>query len=199
MCHGFKSLEALPDGYRAKLMQAFCGESPVNSMFPLSAIPEDFMSRLWHCEQYFINLQMDAILANIQSYEQMSHSQRQTLGQLRHLVAIDYIDRFSVVEIKKEDQFIQTSYLDGTQLSYTRGSASDVPVAEKFSGRHHTGSFNERQLKLHSDWLEGASSAVFAPDMSQPLSLEGIYFKTRQTSQYCSVTFRFSNSAARTS
>lgn len=174
MCCGFKSMQKLPNGYGDKLIEAFHPHSPSCSMFPLSEIPEDFISRLWDCEQYFTNLQMAAIVTNIQSYDHMSHSDSQSLKQLRHLVAIDYTDRFSVGAISKGDFIVQSSTLDNFQLNYTQRIATNQENSDKLDSRHHVGSYNERHLGFQSTWIEKAISSQFAPDLSQPHSLEGI-------------------------
>ena len=165
MCCGFKSL---PKGYILMLMEAFNADSPSCAMIPLSEIPEDFLSRLWDCEQYFTNLQMNAILKNLQSYEHMSHSDEQLLKQLRHVVAIDYTDRFSVTAIGKEECIVQNS-------SYSQRTSTSWQNNQKFEGHHHVGSYNERHSKSRANWLEEAIHSAFAPDLSQPLSLEGIF------------------------
>lgn len=103
---------------------------------------------------YFTGLQMEAIDQNIQQFYYMSSAERKAHGRLRQLVVENFVERFQLLPINKEEHLVPGTNLDGTQLSFTRGPTNDVPFSESFNGRHQMGSYNQRQETLNQDWLE---------------------------------------------
>jgi len=134
-----------------------------------------FLEKLKVCEKYFIGLQMEAIDEHIQQFYFMSAAERKAHNQLRQLVVKSFLERCPLQPIKRRECIVHGANLDGTQLSFTRGPTNDVPFNESFNGRHQMGSYNQRQLNLHQDWLEKIQAdELFRFDPTQSGSLQGL-------------------------
>ena len=154
MCLNFIGGEEIPVDVMKNLRREYGPFHPSVSLFPLSSIPHMFLERLKVCEKYFADLQMEAIDQHIQQFHFMSTADRKTHVQLRQLVVKSFVERFPLQPIKAEERIVPGVKLDGTQLSFTRGSMNDVPLSEAFNGRHQMGSYNQRQLNVHQGWFE---------------------------------------------
>ena len=174
VCLNFTGREEIPVDVMENLRKLYGPYHPSMSLFPLSSIPCMFLERLKVCEKYFANLQMEAIDQHIQQFHFMNAAERKTHTQLRQLVVQSFVERFPLQPIKTEERIVPGVKLDGTQLSYTRGPTNDVPFSESFNGRHQTGSYNQRQMNVHQDWLEKIQADEqfkFGPTL--PASLQG--------------------------
>ena len=154
VCLHFIGRENIPVSVMEKLCEEYGPHCPPISLFALASIPCLFLERLKVCEKYFIGFQMEAIDQHIQQFYYMSAAKRKDHNQLRHLVVKSFVERFPLQPINIEERIVPGVLLDGTQLSFTRGPTNDVPFNESFNGRHQMGSYNQRQMTLHQDWLE---------------------------------------------
>ena len=174
MCLDYVGKENLPEGYMEKLETEYSPQSPKCSMFPQSVIPRNFLEKLMASEKYFTGLQVDAINVHVQQFGFMSQWDRRKLPQLRQHAMYHFVEHFNVTPITKEDRVVPHAHLDGTQLSYTRGATNNVPLSESFSGRHQTGSFNERQEKRTCRWLDSVGKdELFVFEAFQATSIKG--------------------------
>lgn len=154
-CLKFIGKEEIPISVMEKLSKEYGAHCSSFSLFSLKSIPSPFLERLKVCEMYFTGLQMEAIDQNIQQFYYMSSAERKAHGRLRQLVVENFVERFHLLPINKEEHLVSGTNLDGTQLSFTRGPTNDVPFnSESFNGRHQMGSYNQRQETLNQDWLE---------------------------------------------
>ena len=137
-----------------ELCEGYGEHCPSSSLFSLSSIPCTFLERLKACEEYFTSLQMEAIDQNIQQFYYMSSREWKAHAHLRQLLVENFVERFHVRPINEEEHVVPGAYLDGTQLSFTRGPTNNVSFRESFNGRHQMGSYNERKEHLNQNWLE---------------------------------------------
>ena len=174
VCLNFIGREEIPVDVMKTLNKEFGPHCPSTSLFSLSSIPSMFLEKLKVCEKYFIGLQMEAIDEHIQQFYFMSAAERKADNQLRQLVVKSFLERCPLQPIKRRERIVHGANLDGTQLSFTRGPTNDVPFNESFNGRHQMGSYNQRQLNLHQDWLEKIQAdELFRFDPTQSGSLQG--------------------------
>ena len=174
-----------------KLKSVYSPNFPTRSLFPWHFIHGAFLERLKLCEKYFIGFQIKAIELHIQQFHNLRAAEKQVLFHLRQLVAQRYIEKFVLQPIRKEDCLVPGVYLDGTQLSFSRGPTNGVLFSESFSGRQQIGSYNERQQKLGQNWLDRfTADATFQVVPTRWTSLEG-WFKYS-----VHVVWGFSNSMA---
>ncbi|XP_068694889.1 cap-specific mRNA (nucleoside-2'-O-)-methyltransferase 2-like [Montipora foliosa] len=175
ICLSFAGREEIPSEVLEKLREEYGPECPSKSLFSLSSISAVFLKRLIACEKYFTELQMEAIDQHIQQFHFMSSAQRKANYQLRQLVVKKFMERFPVQQIKREDRIVPGTILDGTQLSVVRGSTNDVCLDDSFNGRHQRGSYNQRQMNLHQNWIEKIhEDDMLKLDSSQCLSFQGL-------------------------
>ena len=121
-----------------------------------------------------MGVQMDTIDQHIKQFYHMSAADRKAHTHLRQLVVKSFTERFPLQPINREDRVVSGANLDGTQLSFTRGPSNEVPFNESFNGRHQTGSYNQRQMNLHQDWLDKTQAdELFAFHHAQSGSLKG--------------------------
>ena len=154
MCLKFIGKQQIPSCVMEKLSNGYTAHCPLFSLFSLRSIPSMFLERLKTCQLYFTGLQMEAIDQNIRQFYYMSSAERKAHNHLRQLVVENFVERFHLQPINKEEHVVPGANLDGTQLSFTRGPTNDVPFSESFNGRHQMGSYNQRQANLHQNWLE---------------------------------------------
>jgi len=154
VCLTFIGKEEIPSIVMEKLCEGYGEHCPSSSLYSLTSIPCTFLERLKACEEYFTSLQMEAIDQNIQQFYYMSSREWKAHAHLRQLVVENFVERFHLRPINKEKLVVPGEYLDGTQLSFTRGPTNNVPFRESFNGRHQMGSYNERNENLNQDWLE---------------------------------------------
>jgi len=153
VCLAFIGKEKIPSSVMEKVCEGYGEHCPSSSLFSLSSIPCTFLERLKACEEYFTSLQMEAIDQNIKQFYYMSSREWKAHAQLRQLVVENFVERFHVRPINEEEHVVAGAYLDGTQLSFTRGPTNNVPFRESFNGRHQMGSYNERNENLNQEWL----------------------------------------------
>ena len=176
VCLTFIGREEIPSSVMEKLFEGYGEHCPSSSLFSLSTIPSMFLERLRACEEYFATLQMEAIDHNIQQFYYMSSREWKARAQLRELVVENFVERFHLKPINKEEHVVPGAHLDGTQLSFTRGPTNNVPFRESFNGRHQMGSYNERNENLNQDWLEKTlADGQFQFHPTQLRSLQGTW------------------------
>jgi len=118
---------------------------------------------------------MEAIDQNIKQFYYMSSREWKAHAQLRQLVVENFVERFHVRPINEEEHVVAGAYLDGTQLSFTRGPTNNVPFRESFNGRHQMGSYNERNENLNQEWLaKTLADGQFQFHPTQLKSLQGM-------------------------
>ena len=147
-------MEHLPEGYIGKLQEHFSPKTPTCGMFYQSSIPPNFLEILKTSQEHFTGLQIDAISMHVKQFTWMSQWEKRSLSHMRQYAMAHFVARFHIVSIPREEHVVPRLYLDGTQLSYTRCTASNMPLSESFSGRHQTGTFNERQEQKAEKWLD---------------------------------------------
>lgn len=174
VCLDFIGREEIPAEVMEKLSTEYGPCNPSLSLFPLSSVPPMFLERLKVCEKYFTGLQMEAIDQHIRQFHYMSAAERKAHVHLRQLIVRSFVERFPLQPIRREDRMVPSTILDGTQLSVTRGPTNGVPFCENFNGRNQMGSFNQRQLNLHQDWLQKIEAdELFQFSLTQSMSLQG--------------------------
>lgn len=154
VCLQFIGKQQIPSCILDELKKDYTLNCPSTSLFSLQSIPAIFLERLKTCQTYFTELQMKAIDQNIRQFHYMTSAERKVHNQLRQLVVEHFVERFHLQPISEEEHIVMGTRLDGTQLSFTRGSTNYVPFVETFTGRHQMGSYNQRQGSLHQNWLD---------------------------------------------
>ena len=119
-------------------------------------------------------MQTEAIDYHIQQFHFMSEAERKAHRQLQKIVLNSFLERFPLQPIKREHRIVPGVILDGTQLSTVRGPTNGVHFDESFNGRHQKGSYNQRQINLHQEWIEKIlEDGMFKLDSTQCSSLQG--------------------------
>lgn len=117
---------------------------------------------------------MEVIDNHIQQFHFMSEAERKAHRQLQNLVVNSFLERFPLQPIKRVHRIVPGVILDGTQLSTVRGTKNGVHFDESFNGRHQKGSYNQRQINLHQEWIEKIlEDGMFKRDSTQCSSLQG--------------------------
>lgn len=134
VCLKFKGSEYL-ETYIPTLRSSYGTELYKNaSLFPLSAIPEEFIKQIKECAYYFCSIQCQVINNNLQAYlMQKNISLHTDMKKIRMLVATAFLRLYDLKPLHFDQEILNGILHQDDQKVNT-------------NPRYHRGSYSERQL-----------------------------------------------------
>lgn len=131
------------------------------SLFPLEAIPEDFLKQIQDCASYFSSIQCQVINNNLQAYlMQKNISLHRDIKRIRAIVATEFIWQYDLKPVDYEQEILKGVLHEENKVN--------------MNPRYHRGSYTERQLYTKMsvrEKLSNLNSFLQAEAVANPLIL----------------------------
>ena len=115
-------------------------------LVPLTDIPQEFLSRLIECEEFFIRHQIHAIHSNIDSFQNLPKKKRCSMNRVKDSISQEFLENFHLMPINSDD-YVSNRIGFGKQR---------VPSQYTKEHKHNlfSGNFYERIFQKKASWTE---------------------------------------------